>query len=188
MSNSQEQKLVMIYKRMSSAEIRERVASGELIPLAMGVAENELQQRLARGDSEGTSPLTLREKIATRGQLPGNEVSWTFYVVIAIAIALTVASAIAFPGMSFFILIGAGGLIATLVGNAFPRFGKVFGRLLQWSPLVFFAILIYWHRANKWDLIELMVYCALTIFYSIVTMAIGSFMLKAAMQQKRQDG
>src|SRR4051812_3331265 len=60
-TSGHEAMLVMIYGQMHKDEIKQRLASDALIPLARTVAQAELKRRAARGEP---ARLRLREKIA----------------------------------------------------------------------------------------------------------------------------
>ena len=62
--------LILVYKEMPSDEIRKRLAEGALVPLARGVAENELCLRSEHDDGRGADALSLKSRLA-RDQVRG---------------------------------------------------------------------------------------------------------------------
>lgn len=171
MSTKQEQTLISLYKRMSSAEIRSRLAGTGLIPLARGVAENELQQRLARAI---VSPPETRPK---RGV--ANTVI-TLLLVGVLVVSLLAGSALLFPQYAKLIWAATIFVVAISVSKAFPLFGKVVGGMLLASPLAIFAVLIHEHSVQHWGAGEALLIYLVAIVYSGIGLALGAVMYNAA--------
>ena len=176
MSSKQEQTLISIYKRMSSAEIRSRLAGTGLIPLARGVAENELQQRLARGDAAAST--------ASPPQAPPRRSSAntaiTLVLVGGVVLSLLAGSALLFPQYAKLIWAATIFVVAISVSKAFPLFGKIVGGLLLASPLAIFAVLIYKQSVQHWGAGEALLIYLVAIVYSGICLALGAAMYGAA--------
>jgi hypothetical protein len=185
LSSKQEQTLIALYKRMNSAEIRSRLAGTGLIPLARGVAENELQQRQARADAgvaanahtdepAGMPPLGKPSKLV---------VAFRLSMVAILVITILVGAALLLPKLA--LLIGAVTVfvVAMSISKAFPLFGKVVGGLLLASPLAICAMLIYSYRTSQWGVGEVMLMCMLAFAYSGIAAMVGAVMYGAAKEQ-----
>ncbi len=182
MSSKQEQTLITLYKRMSSTEIRSRLAGTGLIPLARGVAENELQQRLVRGDTTGAARAGRSDPADTQ---PANKpsaanVAFRLFVVGVFLITLLAGSVLLFPNLAWIIWAVTIFVVAMLIGKAFPLFGKVVGVLLMLSPLAIFGLIIRDHNLKHWGNGEALLMYLCGFIYSCITAAIGSVILKAA--------
>jgi hypothetical protein len=66
-AGTHEQMLIELYRNMPSDEIRQRLAGDALVPLARGVAENELQLRRRHDDGRGAGVLSLKSRLARDG-------------------------------------------------------------------------------------------------------------------------
>lgn len=181
MSN-QEQMLVKLYKGMSSAEIRSRLAGTGLIALARGVAENELQQRVARAAATGADtadqpPMQARDK-------PSDAVvAFRLSLMAVIVLSLLAGSALLLPKLAPLIWAGTIFALAMLIGKAFPLFGKIVGGLLLASPLAIFGVIIHNHRASDWGPGEVMLIYLVGLVYSAIAAAVGAVLYGAANKQ-----
>ncbi len=174
MSNSQEQMLIQIYKAMPSAEIERRIASGGLIPLAMGVAENELQQRLTRGDTSGAPRINLRERVPH-----------LLFLAALFAVLIGVAWVI-FPELAVIVGFFVIPWIAMTIGQAYPKLGLVLGSLiilLSASPFVYWWNLPKW-QDDGWGKIFLFIVAAVAAMFILMT---GISMIGGARQRRSRQ-
>lgn len=176
--SKQEQTLISIYKRMSSAEIRSRLAGTGLIPLARGVAENELQQRLARADADRTGATASPPEAPPERRFANTAI--TLLLVGVVVLSLLAGSALLFPQYAKLIWAATIFVLAISVCKAFPLFGKIVGGLLLASPLAIFAVLIHKQSVQHWGAGEALLIYLVAIVYSGICLALGAVMYGAA--------
>lgn len=126
MLNKQEQALIKIYKAMPTEEIEARLAGPDLIQLARGVAQNELQKRSAAAD-KARRPLTTGQKQAAATVAVGTVVVGCL---LTWRLALWLDSA--FANLFLFLTLS---VLAQVLGKAFPLLGKLIGALLLAAAL-----------------------------------------------------
>jgi|GEM_PF-3980917 len=119
--NKQEQALIKIYKAMPTEEIEARLAGPDLIQLARGVAQNELQKREAAA-AKARIPLTTGQKQAAATVAVGS-------VVVGCLLTWQLARWLdsAYANLFLFLTLS---VLAQVLGKAFPLLGKVIGGLL----------------------------------------------------------
>lgn len=178
MSSKQEQTLIGLYKRMSSAEIRSRLAGTGLIPLARGVAENELHQRLER--AAAGVPADDAAGTPSAGQPSAMVGAFRLLMMAVLFISILAGAALLFPKQAIFIVPITVFVVAMVTSMAFPLFGKIVGALLMASPLAIFGLLIYQHRASHWGTGEVMLNYLAALVYSAISAAVGGVMYGAA--------
>lgn len=190
MSSKQEQTLITLYRGMSSAEIRSRLAGTGLIPLARGVAENELHQRLARaaagtGTVEEASTGNARDAAPrqTHGRPSDAVVVLRIFLMAVIVLTILVASALLVPSLAPLIWAGTVFGLAMLTGKAFPLFAKIVGALLMAAPLAIFGLLIYQHRTSHWGTGEVMLNYLAAMVYCVIVAAVGRVLYGPANDQ-----
>ena len=171
--SKQEQALVKLYKGMSTEEIQARVAGGDLMALAMGVAENELQQRLS-GRQAGAATVA-----------PGY-VNWTTVtILVVVAVALLAGCAMMMPKpLQFFVPLAIFAVMAAIT-KAFPLFGKIVGGLFMLSPLAIFGWLFYDQSVSRWGSGETLLMYFMAFIYSCIALVIGSAVHWTASQLRK---
>lgn len=171
--SKQEQTLVRLYKNMSTDEIEARVAGGELMPLAMGVAENELQQRLSG-------------RRAAHAAVPPGYVNWTTVTILGVlAVALLAGCAVMMPKpLLFFVPLAIFALMAAIT-KAFPLFGKIVGGLFMLAPLPIFGLLFYKQSVSTWGPGETLIIYIGAFVYSCIALVIGSVVHWTASQLRK---
>jgi hypothetical protein len=129
--NPQEKMLIKVYKAMSSDEIERRLAAGDLVPLARGVAENELQRRQSRGGRApnfADTPLMTLAVVVSCG-----------LIIWALLLVLPPLGALVGYGVLF--------IFACTISKAFPNLGRVLGTALVGASI--WATVAYWITPGK---------------------------------------
>lgn len=182
MSNTQEQMLIKVYQAMPSVDIEQRLAGGELIPLARGVAENELQQRRARGDMAGAGTATLRTRITriTRHG-PGAE-KFTANPMMSLAVVVSLCMItwvllLVLPPWGLLFGVGVAFFFSTTVAQAFPTFGVALGLLLVGSRV--WVTVDYWTKPGKGGLEGMLIFFGISLA-ALVLLCMGWSCIQAA--------
>jgi hypothetical protein len=131
-----EETLRGIYQRMSIAELRRRLASGELLPDAQSLAEDELRRRLAGNSREA---VILRQRAAREKRrrerppivmVPGWIIFNVFIALVCMAVSLKMP--IDFIAMAW---IWGSIYILRVVGKAVPKLAAPIGWIMVASPI-----------------------------------------------------
>jgi hypothetical protein len=185
-SSKQEQTLIALYKRMSSTEIRSRLAGSGLIPLARGVAENELHQRLERAAAgvPGSAEPDDATGTPSAGQPSTMVVAFRLLMMAVLFISILAGAALLFPKQAMFIVAVTVFVVAMAISKAFPLFGKIVGGLLLAAPMAICGLVVHGHRTNHWGTAEVLLICLAALVYSAISAAVGGVMYGAASEQE----
>jgi len=164
-SRTQEEILIQIYKTMPSGEIERRLAGNGLIALARGVADNELQQRRARGGDVDAGTVSVRDQVRPPGF---SDITMPVFCLVVSSILLMVVGALIMPGMTLLLSVIAIPALALIFGKAFPRLGMVCGVLLLLATAGLGFIAVFKPPVHLEE--RLLMY----FFFTIVAIVMGS--------------
>ena len=164
--------LIQVYQSMPSDEIAQRLAAGDLIPLARGVAENELQQRRARGDTQGAGTVRLRDRITPFGSY-AEKFTKNPLMSVAVLVSLcmlTWALLLVMPLLGLLCGFFVAAMVVANIAHAFPRTGILLGVLLIGGAI--WLTVDYWVKPGKTGLEGMFIFFGVTI-EALALLALG---------------